>query len=50
MKQGKRLTKEQISDIIRLRKEGYRIKYISEKLSVNKNTVVKYSKGIRNNA
>lgn len=44
MKQGERLTEEQISEIIRLRKEGYKIKHISEKLAINKNTVVKYCK------
>lgn len=40
----KKIDDEKIEEIIRLRKEGYKIKYIVNKLKVNKNTVVKYAK------
>lgn len=42
----KKLDEETIKEIIRLRKEGYKIRHICKQLSVNKNTVVKYSKRI----
>lgn len=41
---GKKLPKRIIDKIRSLRKEGYKISYICEKLNINKNTVVKYSK------
>lgn len=40
----RQLNEDIIKEIIRLRKEGYKIKYIVNKLKVNKNTVVKYTK------
>lgn len=39
-----KLKPEVIEQIQLMRKEGYKIKDICEKLSVNKNTVIKYSK------
>ena len=44
MKRGKKISDETIKEIIRLRREGYKIKHIVARLNVNKNTVVKYSK------
>lgn len=41
----KRLDEETIEKIKQLRNEGYKIKDICKMLWVNKNTVVKYSKG-----
>jgi transposase-like protein len=42
----KKLDEETIKEIIRLRKEGYKIRHIVARLKINKNTVVKYSKRI----
>ena len=40
----RQLNEDIIKEIIRLRKEGYKIKHIVARLKVNKNTVVKYAK------
>lgn len=44
MKRGKKLSADMIELIKELRKKGYKISYICKELSVNKNTVLKYSK------
>ena len=41
----KRLDEDMIEKIKQLRSEGYKIKDVCKMLDVNKNTVVKYSKG-----
>ena len=46
MKRGKRLSDKTIEQIKELRRQGYRIKYISKLLNINKNTVVKYSREV----
>ena len=46
MKRGKRLSDKTIEQIKELRRQGYRIKYICEKLNINKNSVLKYSKEV----
>lgn len=45
----KKIDEETIEEIIRLRKEGYKIKHIVARLKVNKNTVVKYAKKVYEN-
>lgn len=44
MKKGRKLSEEIIDTIKKMRSEGYKISYICKALSVNKNTVVKYTK------
>ena len=47
MSRGKRLSDLTVNKIKELRQQGYRIKYICKVLGVNKNSVIKYSKGYR---
>lgn len=44
MNKGRKLTEREIEEIVRLRREGYKIRHIAERLNINKNTVVKYCK------